>query len=794
MNKRSLIFFVVLSASMLVTNLFFKPKVKASQPKAAIEQQEALRPSLESKIASKAELPLVDIYKDEEGKKLLTTALLFNDQIMTLSWDDDLPESVYFKKSYSSFPLEKASPTTKTAQVGDPVLLTSGSANKVAAAELPKSGSYSLQLVEPKAYKANQEITPATYSNGQVLLPEKHKLNGNAVALAKGPQGNYEPVGIYVKNENRIISLNSFDALSAHMSLHKFSAPQRQGNEQFYVLENDQQQLVFSNYGGAIAEINLPLNDKDHKDSKVYSLEFDDMLKEKESPHSLFPTHDYHVASGGKKAPKKGGYYPMIRRNVGSPEESARFYAFNIVSSYPEISELPYKVTHFSKNKIVFESNQSHRKIIKTYTLDKNSPYGMDLAIKTEGDNADLWLSTGVPEVELISNMQSPVIKYRQQNKKNFKINKQKLPKESVENTTISPDWISNSNSFFTLLVDPQDQLPAGYKVNKVKGTALPSRIASLDLQKKVKNTDGYECLVPLDPSSKEIKFKIFAGPLEKSLLAQADQQNATSSDYLGAQTYNGFLNFVSEPVAKFLFIFLNMFHKLTTSWGLSIILLTILLRVILFPLNSWSIKAMRRNQEIAPEISAIQQKYKKTNPKQAQIEIMKLYRKRKVNPFTGCLPMVIQMPFLIGMFSLLRSAFVLRGVPFIGGWINSLTAPDVLFTWSQSIPFFGTQFHLLPIISCVMIWLQQKVASPLPVDKSQMTDQQKQQKMMSYFMLVFVTLLCYNLPSGLNLYFISSTLLGIVQQWITNRMLDKKKNEPTIIDKKKTPLKGSEA
>jgi YidC/Oxa1 family membrane protein insertase len=575
-----------------------------------------------------------------------------------------------------------------------------------------------------------------------------------------------------------------------------FEAKNTPRDEKFYVLENEHQQLVFSNHGGAIAEINLPLKSQEHQTSKVYPLEFDEQLDEANSSHSLFPSRDYQVAgSNASKSPSKGGYYPMIRRNIDPAQDSSRYYAFNLVSNQPHTSELSYKVTHFTKDKIVFESNDGEGTITKTYALDPESPFGIDLTIKAEGDHGDLWLSTGVPEVELISNMQSPVIKYRQQNKNRFQIYKQKLPKETIENTSIAPDWVSNSNSFFTLLVDPQDSLAPGYKVNKVKGTTLPSRLASLDLNKKIKNSDGYEFLLPLKSDSDEVKFKIFAGPLEKSLLAQADQQKGTSSDYLSAQTYNGFLNFISEPCAKVLFIFLNLFHKITSSWGISIILLTILLRVILFPLNSWSIKAMRKNQEIAPEINAIQQKYKKTNPKQAQIEVMQLYRKRKVNPFTGCLPMLIQMPFLIGMFSLLRSAFVLRGAPFINGWINNLTSPDVLFSWSTSIPFFGTQFHLLPIISCVMLWLQQKVASPIAIDKSQMTDQQRTQKMMSSFMLIFVTLLCYNLPSGLNIYFISSTLLGILQQWITNRMLDNKKSLPTLIEKKKkVPLKETNA
>ena len=130
--------------------------------------------------------------------------------------------------------------------------------------------------------------------------------------------------------------------------------------------------------------------------------------------------------------------------------------------------------------------------------------------------------------------------------------------------------------------------------------------------------------------------------------------------------------------------------------------------------------------QQIAPQVSAIQEKYKK-EPKRAQMEIMNLYREKKINPLTGCFPLLIQMPFLIGMFDLLKSAFELRGAVFIPHWIDNLTAPDVLFSWSYPLPFFGTDFHLLPLLLGAVMYYQQKMSSPLPKDKSLMTDQQKQ-------------------------------------------------------------------
>ncbi len=185
--------------------------------------------------------------------------------------------------------------------------------------------------------------------------------------------------------------------------------------------------------------------------------------------------------------------------------------------------------------------------------------------------------------------------------------------------------------------------------------------------------------------------------------------------------------------------------------------------------------------QAVAPLVKALQEKHKK-DPRKAQAEVMNLYRERGVNPFMGCFPMLIQMPFLFGMFYLLKSSFSLRGAAFIPGWINNLAAPDVLFSWSHPIFFVGTQFHLLPILLGLTMFWQQKVTAKLPKDASQLTDQQKQQKMMGNIMAIVFTLIFYSFPSGLNLYFLSSNLLGILQQWYVNSRM---KNPVHITTKK---------
>ena len=124
----------------------------------------------------------------------------------------------------------------------------------------------------------------------------------------------------------------------------------------------------------------------------------------------------------------------------------------------------------------------------------------------------------------------------------------------------------------------------------------------------------------------------------------------------------------LSPPLfGSLLFVLMSFFHSLTGSWGFSIILLTVALRIMLYPLNAWSTKSMIKMNKVAPQVAAIQEKYKK-DPKKAQIEVMNLYRENGVNPIGGCFPLLIQMPFLIGMFDLLKSTFELRGASLIPG------------------------------------------------------------------------------------------------------------------------------
>lgn len=593
------------------------------------------------------------------------------------------------------------------------------------------------------------------------------------------------------------------------------SSPRKKTEETFYVLETPYQQLVFSDFGGALAEINLPFESETNPNGVVREIQFDRDMTENHPYNAHFPDRPYYTPPESENGEnvfhetgRLGGYYPLLRRDLielppfHTLKMHPQYYALNIVSPYPEFAESVYQVKAFDSRSITFETVQNNRRITKIYTLGNNGqtegPYCLNLEIKVEGDARNLWLTSGVPEAEWISGGVAPSLKFRRTRSGKSEVEKIDLPSETTTMTSAFPDWICNSNGFLGMILDPLTEIDPGFRVQFISGKSAPSRLLEIDQEYdryKPENLPGYMALLPLKSKGGSMKFRFFAGPFDSAILKEIDAKYADPAigynpDYIACQTMHGWFTFISEPFAQFLFVLMNIFHSLTGSWALSIVLLTASLRLMLYPLNAWSTKSMVRMQQIAPEVAAIQERNKK-DPKKAQIEVMNLYREKKVNPASGCLPLLIQMPFLIGMFDLLKSSFALRGAPFIPGWIDDLTAPDVLFRWSRPIFFIGTEFHLLPILLGVVMFFQQRLMSTAPKDPALMTDQQRQQRTMGTMMTIVFAVMFYNFPSGLNIYWLSSMLLGIAQQWYTTKKMQATGN-PEIVLKSKSTAKNS--
>lgn len=268
---------------------------------------------------------------------------------------------------------------------------------------------------------------------------------------------------------------------------------------------------------------------------------------------------------------------------------------------------------------------------------------------------------------------------------------------------------------------------------------------------------------VPYD-GGKDIKeFKIFIGPLDYD---RVDKYALSDMMYFGW----GPIRYIGEYLILPFFHFVHLF---ISSWGLTIIVFSVLMKIVLYPLSVQQMRSAQKMKLLNPEMDKIRKKYKDDQQKQ-QKETMQLYSKYGINPASGCLPLLVQMPILFALWSVLRTAIDLRQADFIF-WINDLSQPDALVT--LPFPFLGIQFLSgLALLMGITMFIQQKLTITDP-----------RQKALVYVMPIMFTLIFSNLPSGLNLYYFVFNLMGIGQQIYINKF---SKKRPTLEDLKKAPKK----
>ena len=268
----------------------------------------------------------------------------------------------------------------------------------------------------------------------------------------------------------------------------------------------------------------------------------------------------------------------------------------------------------------------------------------------------------------------------------------------------------------------------------------------------------------PGDPAE-GASFQWYVGPKDKSVLSPygAISTIPEFADYGSSFFYRMFL---TTWIAPLIMTLLTFFHAIVGNWGVAIILLTILVRSALMPLNRRSQLKMAeyqvKMQKVKPLMDSINKKFAK-DPKRKQQEMTKLYREHKVAPpLGGCLPPFLQMPIFIGLFAALRSSLSLRQQPFFG-WMEDLSRPDALVDFGAPIanffPLSGvTSFNLLPILM-VILWVVHQKTMPKPADPQQ----QQMQKIMTFMPILFGVML-YNYAAGLSLYMITSSAIGIFE------------------------------
>lgn len=313
------------------------------------------------------------------------------------------------------------------------------------------------------------------------------------------------------------------------------------------------------------------------------------------------------------------------------------------------------------------------------------------------------------------------------------------MPKASVVAFPGAQKWIALKNRFFVTALVSTTAPVSGF-------TSTIER----DMKSDAYRPESVSARVAIGANASQGVTSVFyVGPKKQSLLWDLDMKDVMEF---------GMWRWICYPILWVL----NACNDLIPNYGIAIILLTILVRLVFWPLTHKSTVGMKKMQEMQPLMKELQAKFK-DNPQRLQQETFALYREHKVNPMSSCLPMLIQIPVFIALFNVLRSAVELRYAPFL--WIADLSQPEGLGADSW-FPWFGG-LNILPILMAATMALQSAL-TPTAGDKSQ-------QKMMMIMMPVMMLVMFYSFPSALSLYWTLSQAVSIIQMWVIRRQTQAK-------------------
>jgi YidC/Oxa1 family membrane protein insertase len=342
--------------------------------------------------------------------------------------------------------------------------------------------------------------------------------------------------------------------------------------------------------------------------------------------------------------------------------------------------------------------------------------------------------------------------------KKFRKMNKGEMEFTSTVDTAPSRpvDWIAAKSKFFVQVLTPEQDAADGFDFTvrrEGEGKKVTPGVVSASLQ--------FDSEVIPAGSSITRSTRAYIGPKDFGFLKTQGLEQTAVMEFKSTGFFK-FMNPIMYPIKKALLWGLIHFAPFG-NYGIAILILTVIVRVIFWPLTHKGTESMKRMQELQPKMAALKEKYK-DNPQRMQQETMLLYKENKVNPMGGCLPMFVQIPVFIALFAVLRSAIELRFSKFL--WISDLSEPENLF--QGMIPIVGS-LNILPILMAVTMMWQQKLTTG---SSAATPEQQQQQKMMAVMMPIMMLFFFYSMPSGLVLYWTTSQCLMIAQ------MLVKKKKE----------------
>jgi len=392
-----------------------------------------------------------------------------------------------------------------------------------------------------------------------------------------------------------------------------------------------------------------------------------------------------------------------------------------------------------NKNFISFISEKGGVRLEKTYFLSDGS-YVVEVEhrvtqIGAQGAANLLVLyselvrdGTAVSDSEFYSTFTGPALytdkeKFTKIDFSDIEKNKVTMPRQIPAG---EPGWIAMVQHYFASAWLPSDKTVRDVYVGKVE-----QNLYRIGLQTP---------LAPLAAGASHIeKTRLFIGPQEETLLEKIAPGFDLIKDY-------GYLTVIAKPI----FWLLEQIHSYVANWGWAIVILTLLIKLLFFPLSAASYKSMARMKEVQPRLMTLREQLK-GDPQKLNRAMMDLYKQEKINPLGGCLPVVVQIPVFIALYWVLLSSVEMRNAPWIL-WINDLSVPD--------------PYYILPVIMAVSMYVQVKL-NPTPPDPLQA-------KIMMWMPIVF-SVMFFFFPAGLVLYWVVNNILSIAQQWQINQMFAKR-------------------
>ena len=335
--------------------------------------------------------------------------------------------------------------------------------------------------------------------------------------------------------------------------------------------------------------------------------------------------------------------------------------------------------------------------------------------------------------------------------------------------------WVAVAGKYFEILVNPIDD-------TKISDTL---KIVSPD--KRGIKKDSQVTISRVAFSDKRVwdSYNIYVGPrsekdIKKYNTTDKNSWGLSNTHYNESLPTSGILNWL-EYILKFI---MELIYKVIPNWGVSIIILTILLKLALFPLTKKSFEGTQKMSKMQPKIQALQEKYK-NDPQRLQQETAKMYKEIGYNPLSGCLPLLFQFVILWSMYHLFNNYFEFRGASFIPGWIDDLSSTDRVHTFGFNIPLLGNELHVLPILYLISQLFYGKITQNGGTVAAGQNG--TQMKLMMYGMPILFFFLFYSAPSGLLLYWTVSNLFQLGQQLFINKMM---KNKPVEVNKSSNTVK----